>query len=114
MASYVYDPVSKTMVPGRSPSRVDGPSGDGWRFSDRLYSANPFVAPDGTVIDSKAKHRAYMKRAGVTTMDDFKDEWAQKRKERDEFYTGTSKQHSAERREDIQRTIAQLEQRARR
>jgi hypothetical protein len=111
VARYVYDPVSKTMVRGSSPRRVDGPSGDGWRFSDRLYSANPFVAPDGTVIDSKAKHRDYMKRAGVTTMDDFTDQWAKARKERDEFYTGTSKQHAAERREDIQRTIEQLSQR---
>lgn len=111
MARYVYDPKTKSMVPGRSPSRVDGPSGDGWRFSDRLYSANPFVAPDGTLIDSKKKHREYMARAGVTTMDDFKDEWAKKRVERDEFYTGTSEKLKRERREDIQRTIEQLSQR---
>jgi len=109
--TYHYDPVAGKMVEGRGPSRVDGPSGDGWRFSDRLYSANPFVAPDGTVIDSKKKHREYMKRAGVTTMDDFTSYWAEKRKERDEFYTGTSEKLKRERREDIQRTIEQLSQR---
>ena len=109
--TYTYDPNTKTMREGRGPSRVDGPSGDGWRFSDRLYSANPFVAPDGTVIDSKKKHREYMKRAGVTTIDDFKDHWARARKERDEFYTGTSEKLKRERREDIARTIEQLSQR---
>ena len=112
--TYHYDPVSKSMVEGRGPSRLEGPqSGDGWRFSDRIYSAKPFVAPDGTVIDSRKKHREYMKRAGVTTMDDFKDYWAQKRKERDEFYTGTSEKLKRERREDIARTIEQLQQQRR-
>lgn len=108
---YVYDPVTKTMREGSGPRRVDGPSGDGWRFSDRLYSANPFVAPDGTLIDSKKKHREYMKRAGVTTMDDFTEHWAKKRAERDAFYTGNDPRMREERKRDIIETIERLQAR---
>lgn len=105
---YVYDPITKEMVPGTSPRRVDGPSGDAWRYNDRLYSDNPFKAPDGTLIDSRSKHREYMKRAGVTTMDDFKDTWEQKRKERDAFYTPGASHDSKSRREDLERAIVKL------
>lgn len=34
-------------------------------------------ATDGTPIDTRAKHRAYMKANGLTVADDFKGEWAQ-------------------------------------
>jgi hypothetical protein len=101
--TYVYDPETKKMVEGHSPSRVDGHSGDGWRYSDRLYSAAPFVGVDGTVIDSKAKHRAYMRKHGLTTVDDFKGTWENARKERDNFYTGNWGKR--ERREDLARVI---------
>ena len=84
--TYVYDEATGKMVEGRSPGRTEG-SGDGWKFSDRLYSAAPFVGVDGTVIDSKRKHRAYMKKHNLTTADDFTNEWKQKRAERDKFYT---------------------------
>ena len=67
--TYHWDPEQNALVEGPGPRRVDG-SGDGWRFSDRIYSGTPFKAPDGTVIDSKAKHREYMKRTGLTTTDD--------------------------------------------
>jgi len=103
MARYIYDPVTKEMVPGCSPRRGDSPL-----VSDRLYSDNPFIAPDGTLIDSKAKHRDYMKRAGVTTMDDFKDTWEEKRKERDAFYTPGASHDSKARREDLERAIKKL------
>ena len=107
MARYVYDPKTKTMVRGSSPRRVDGPSGDGYRFSDRLYSANPFVAPDGTVIDSRKKHREYMKQNGLTTMDDFKDTWEKKRQEREAFYSGKP-YDSESRKRDLIESIRKL------
>lgn len=100
---YIYDPVTREMVPGCSPRRVDGPI-----VSDRLYSDDPFVAPDGTLIDSKKSHREYMTRAGVTTMDDFKDHWEQKRIEREAFYTPGASHDSKSRREDLERAIVQL------
>lgn len=36
---------------------------------------------------SRSEHREYMARRGLTTADDFKGEWAQAAKQRDEFYT---------------------------
>lgn len=83
--TYHYDEKLGKMVEGPGPRRVDG-SGDGWRFSDRLYSGTPFKGVDGTVIDSKKKHREYMKRHNLTTMDDFAGEWRRKAEERAEFY----------------------------
>jgi len=96
-----YDPEVGEMVEGPGPSRVDGHSGDGWRFSDRVYSASPFVAPDGTVIDSKKKHRDYMKRNNLTTTDDFTNTWKQKQAEREAFFTGSDKRESEQRKRDI-------------
>lgn len=87
-----YDPESGEMVEGPGPRRSDGPSGDGWRFSDRLYSSAPFTAPDGTVIDSRKKHREYMKRNNLTTMDDMTDTWKQAAKEREQFFRGEGKE----------------------
>jgi hypothetical protein len=82
-----WDPEQGKLVEGPGPRRVDG-SGDGWRYSDRIYSGSPFKAHDGTIIDSKKKHRDYMKRHGLTTTDDYKGEWSRKAKEREAFYTG--------------------------
>jgi len=85
--TYHYDPELGEMVEGPAPRRVDGPSGDGWRYSDRLYSANPFKAHDGTIIDTKKKHREYMKRNNLTTIDDMKGVWDSSAKEREKFFT---------------------------
>lgn len=62
-------------------------------------------APDGTDISTRTKHREYMKATGLTTIDDFKGDWARAEKARDEYRTrgGTVT------REDIGRAIAQLE-----
>lgn len=78
-------------------------------WNDRHY--NDLKATDGTPIDSRAKHRAYMKSRGLTTMDDFKGEWARAEKARADYYTGKRGSVS---KEDIARTIHQLETRNRR
>ena len=85
--TFHYDPVVGEMVEGPGPRRTDG-SGDSWRFSDRLYSDNPFKGHDGKIINSRKSHKEYMKRHGLTTMDDFKGHWDKKAKEREAFYTG--------------------------
>ena len=96
-----WDPDEGRLVEGPSPGRTE--SGDGWRFSDRIYSGKPFKGHDGTVIDSKKKHREYMRRHGLTTMDDFKGHWDRKAKEREAFYTG---KHDREaRREAVMRAM---------
>lgn len=101
--TYHYDEQTKSMVEGPAPSRTTGASGDGWRFSDRLYSGTPFVGADGTVINSKKKHREYMRRHNLTTADDYQGVWKQKEQERAEFYTkGTDR---CERREEVARAF---------
>jgi hypothetical protein len=108
MTTYHYDPATKQMVPGRGPTRAEG-SGDGWRFSDRLYSGKPFKAHDGTIIDSKKKHAEYMKRHSLTTADDYTGEWAAAKERREAVYTG--KHDKEQRREQVARAIEQLQRR---
>lgn len=104
--TFHWDPETNSLVEGPGPRRVDG-SGDGWRFSDRIYSGTPFKAPDGTVINSKKKHREYMKRTGLTTADDFKQTWAQKAEERAAFYKGEGYDRKA-RREAVERAMEKI------
>lgn len=41
--------------------------------SERHYAG--LRATDGTPIDTRAKHRAYMRERGLTTIDDFRETW---------------------------------------
>lgn len=70
---------------------------------DRHYDG--LVATDGTDISTRTKHREYMKRHGLTTVDDFTDQWAKQQKARDEYRT-TGK-GGAITRDDIARAIHQ-------
>lgn len=103
---YHWDEKLGRMVEGPAPRKTH--SGDGWRYSDRLYSASPFLGKDGKVINSRKKHRDYMKEHGLTTMDDFKQTWADAAKQREKHYTDGSTDRRA-RREAIERTILKLE-----
>ena len=100
--TYHYDPSRGQLVEGPSPPRSAG-SGDGWKYSDRLYSEKPFKAHDGTVIDSKRKHRAYMARHNLTTHDDFKGVWDEAARTREDIRTGSHDR--AGRIEDIRRAV---------
>ena len=83
-----------------SPSRADSVL-----WGDRSYDG--MVAPDGTDISSRTKHREYMKAKGLTTMDDFKDSWAQAKESRERYY----QQGGSFKRADIERAIHQLQNR---
>jgi hypothetical protein len=72
---------------------------------DRHYDG--LRATDGTPIDSRTKHREYMKRHNLTTVDDFKETWSKAQKQRDEYRT-TGK-GGAVTQEDIARAIARHE-----
>ena len=74
-------------------------------WNDRSYEG--LRADDGTDISSRTKHREYMKAAGVTTMDDFKDTWAKAKAERERYYT----EGGSFKRADIERAIYQLQNR---
>lgn len=69
-------------------------------------------ATDGTPINSRAKHREYMRLHGFTTADDYKESWAKAQKERADFYT-TGGDHEA-RKEAIGRAIYEHERGKRR
>lgn len=69
---------------------------------DRHYDG--LRATDGTDISTRSKHREYMKRNGLTTVDDFKGVWAEAEKRRTEYRT-TGK-GGAVTRDDIARAMA--------
>ena len=77
-------------------------------WNDRSYHG--LSATDGAPIDSRTKHREYMRANGLTTADDYKNEWAQERKRRDAYFTGQPGSGAVSR-EDVARAIAQLERR---
>ena len=77
-------------------------------WNDRSYDG--LAATDGTPINSRTKHREYMKANGLTTADDFKQTWDNARRQRDAYFTGQPGS-GAVRREDVARAIAQLERR---
>ena len=74
-------------------------------WGDRSYDG--MKAPDGTDISTRTKHRDYMKATGLTTIDDFKDTWAQAKASRERYYT----EGGSFKRADIERAIHQLQNR---
>jgi len=74
---------------------------------DRHYDG--LRATDGSDISTRSKHREYMKRNNVTTMDDYKSTWDHSVKAREAYRTG--KGGGAITRDDLARTIAQLNNR---
>ena len=56
---------------------------------DRHYDG--LRSTDGTPIDSRTKHREYMRRNNLTVADDFKETWARAQKQREEYRSGTFK-----------------------
>lgn len=48
--------------------------------SDAIYDG--LKAPDGSDISTRAKHREYMKRNNLTTIDDFTETWKRNEQER--------------------------------
>jgi len=65
---------------------------------------------DGADISTRAKHRRYMKENNLSTMDDWKDEWSNAEKKRNNIQKGID----PARREAIARALAQeLDQRKR-
>lgn len=84
---------------------------DHHRVIGDLHYAN-LQAQDGTDISTRAKHREYMRRNNLTTVDDFTQYFANAEKKRDAYRT--TGQGGATRREDVGRAIHQLEQAQRR
>jgi len=71
--------------------------------SERHYDG--LRAQDGTPIDTRAKHRAYMRERGLTTIDDFKQTWAKEAEARTARLAGEDPSRAA----DVAQAIAKLE-----
>jgi hypothetical protein len=72
-------------------------------WGDRHYDG--MRATDGADIGSRSKHREYMRRHGLTTVDDFTDTWRKAEAQRNAVRNGADPQ----RRHDIARVLHQLE-----
>ena len=67
---------------------------------DRHYDG--MAATDGTPINSRTKHREYMKSRGLAMTQDFKDTWASAAKEREAIRTA---QTLPERKRDVREVV---------
>jgi hypothetical protein len=79
-------------------------------MGDRHYDG--LAATDGTDISTRTKHREYMKKHGLTTMDDFQGQWKREAERRARYFQGQPGT-GAVKRDDVARAIAQLESRRR-
>jgi hypothetical protein len=67
-------------------------------------------ATDGSDISTRTKHREYMHRHGLTTVDDFgHDYWRKHTAQREAVASG----HDPNRKHDIARALAQLQEKRR-
>lgn len=107
MKSWVQDPDTGELIPKDQyvPKRHLNPHH--LIIGDSHYNYDGAVTTDGVDISTRAKHRAYMKKNNLTTMDDFKQQWAKQQEARDEYRT-TGK-GGATSRDDVGRAIHQLE-----
>jgi len=96
---YVQLPSGELVERGKEPppSSISPDAGALW--GDRNYRG--LRASDGTLIDTRTKQREYMKRMGLTTVDDFRSHFANAREARERFYRG----EDATRRADIARAL---------
>lgn len=99
---YVYDEEIGAMVEVTQQRESMNARDRGALWNDRHYDGAR--ATDGTDISTRARHRAYMKRHGLTTADDFSSSWERARTEREKYY-----QHGGSfRKEDLHQAIHQL------
>lgn len=88
-------------VSGDAPAR-SLPVDSGALWGDAHYDGQR--ATDGTPIDTRTKHREYMRANGLTTIDDFTQHFQRTGQERERHYRG----EDASRREDVARALARL------
>lgn len=99
---YIQDPKTHELIEVTSDYAAPTRNDSGALWGDRHYDG--LRATDGTDISSRKKHREYMKANNLTTVDDFKETWAQAQKERERYYT----QGGSIKRADIERAMYQV------
>lgn len=109
---YIKTPTGETISEEVNPDYTGNGEPGGGRLELMLDSHyDGLRATDGTPIDSRAKHRQYMKANNLTTADDFNGAWRKAAAQRADFFT-TGGDHAA-RREAVERAVHQLERHGR-
>lgn len=106
-----YDKVSGEMVEITNGDIQPARDRQDLLWNDRGYEG--LKATDGADISSRSKHREYMRRNGLTTIDDFTEVNKKNEAKRADYYQGKPGT-GAVRKEDIARAIDQLERGRRR
>ena len=107
---YVQDPVTYEMIEVTAdyvPVPRESARNNGALWNDRNYEG--VQATDGTDISSRKKHREYMRKNNLTTVDDFSSSWARSQSERENYY----KNGGSFKRADIERAIYEVNNRRR-
>jgi hypothetical protein len=73
-------------------------------IGDRHYDG--LQATDGADISTRAKHRAYMKANGLTTMDDYTETWKKDAQRREDVLAGKDKNRKNDMVEAVQKLQA--------
>ena len=81
--------------------------------TEELVYGNLGTSTDGTPINSRTKHREYMKRNNLALADDYKHSWEKAAKERESFYRGDSEKLRRDAREDAGRALYEARKRRR-
>lgn len=99
---YIQDPITGELIE-RDYYTPPSEGHSAYVQGDSIY-ADLGRATDGAPIDSRTKHREYMRAKGLTVADDFKGQWQRQAKDRADFFT-TGKDPS--RKQDLVRALEQ-------
>jgi hypothetical protein len=89
---YIY--VNGELVEKGSVAAAPVAPDSGALWGDRHYTG--LRASDGTDISTRSKHREYMKRTGLTTVDDFGQHFATEEAKRRDFFAGRDPSRAAD------------------
>ena len=107
---YIQDPQTYEMIEVTQdyvPPERETARNRGALWNDRSYDG--LRATDGADISSRKKHRDYMRRTGLTTVDDFSASWSKAKESRENYY----KNGGSFKRSDIERAIYEVNNRRR-
>lgn len=102
---YIQDPDTLELIEVTQDYRQTPMNHDAALWNDRGYDG--MRATDGTDISSRSKHREYMKRNGLTTVDDYNGSWDRAKKERENYFT----RGGSFRKQDIERAMYEVNNR---
>jgi hypothetical protein len=107
---YIQDPKTYEMIEVTNdyePPARESARNRGALWNDRHYDG--IRATDGADISSRKKHRDYMRRTGLTTVDDFSSSWAKAKESRENYY----KSGGSFKRTDVERAMYEVNNRKR-